>query len=103
MYLLALSRNGLRYELFCGRHRCHSFGRGGTRYGTGFLSPRRRGWRPAAFTSFAAVAAAATAALALVIPFPPISYPRLGGGGASVVLWTLPPRIRPLRACAVVP
>src|SRR5258706_8932516 len=103
MYLLALSRNGLRYELFCGRHRCHSFGRGGTRYGTGFISPRCRWWRPAAFTSFAAVAAAATAALALVIPFPRIRCPCLGCGWASVVLWTVLPGIGSFRDCAIVP
>jgi len=103
MYLLELSRNGLRYELFRGRHRCRSFGRGGTRYGAGFLSRRCRWWRPTAFTPFAAVAAAATAALALVIPFPRFRCPCLGCGWASVFLWTLLPRIGPFRECAIVP
>src|SRR5258708_30553582 len=95
MHRLALTRGGYRYELLRGRHRSRSFGRGGTRCDAGFLSMRCRGGRRAALTPFAAVAAAAPAALALLIAFPRGTRSCLGGGWGSVFLWAPLPRVGP--------
>src|SRR6266853_565369 len=50
-----------------------------------------------------AAAGLATAALALVIPFPRIRCPCLGCGWASVFLGTLLARVGPFRECAIEP
>jgi len=56
-----------------------------------------------ALTSFAAVAAAATAALALVIAFARFRRACMGSGRASKLLWTLFPRFGPFPGCAILP
>jgi hypothetical protein len=68
-----------------------------------FLVPRCRRWRPAAFTPFAAIAAAATAALALAIAFTRFRRSRLGCRRASVFLRALLPRFGPFPGRAILP
>lgn len=96
--LLALGRGRLRHEFLCGRRRCRSFDRSGTGCNSDFLAPRRGRWIPVAFSPFAAVAATATAALALVIAFAQIRRACLRCRRAPAFLWTLLPRIGPFRA-----
>jgi len=96
--LLALGWGRLRHEFLCGRRRCRSFDRSGTGCNSDFLAPRRQRWIPVALTPFAAVAATATAALALVIAFPQIRRACLRCRRAPAFLGTLLPRIGPFRA-----